>query len=136
MANTVIRKSYLNIRDEIVAGGAITPGHLLARNGSGNVVVHGTADGAAEALFAIEDAYSGKGIDDAYAANDTVMCWKATPGDRVNAIAGAAIAVGAFVTSAGDGRVQTAGTPASGSIVGVALTAAAAADDRITIEIV
>ena len=133
MSNTVIGKGYVNIRDEKVAAGIITPGHLVERTSADKVQVHATASGSANALFAIEDNYQGKGITDNYAANDVVILWRPVPGEQVNAIAGGTIAIGDFVESNGDGTLVTKVQASAGaeefasSIVGVALEAAAAA---------
>ncbi len=48
--------------EEAVAGGTIRPGDLIKLNSDGEVVVHGSAGGNAEALFALEDALQGKEI--------------------------------------------------------------------------
>jgi hypothetical protein len=66
---------------EANAAEAITPGHLIALNSSGNAIKHATAGPAAAAganaqglvRVAVEQDFFGKGIDDAYAANDQVI---------------------------------------------------------------
>lgn len=131
---TILKKTRARWTKEASAGGAITPGHLLQRSSTTDVVVHATAGGDAFGRFvALEDQASGKGIADAYAASDTVIYQPMLPGEEVLAIASAAIVANAFVESAGDGRVRTL---AVGVEIGIAREAAGAADDRITIEIV
>jgi hypothetical protein len=123
---TVIAKSYVNIREEIVAAGVITPGHLIEKTSAGKVQAHSTAAGVAQKMFALEDGYQGNGIATNYAADDTVHCWTPVPGEKVNAIAGGTVAVGDFLVSAGNGRVSTAVQDSAGvaefaqSIVGIA----------------
>ena len=143
--NTIVGKGYVNIRDEKIAAGAITPGMLVERTSADKVQAHSTAGGAANKLFALEDENQGNDIDDAYAADDVVKLWHPVPGEQVYAIVddntGDAIAIGNFLESAGDGRLRKATdiTDTTGNqIVGVALEAVgqAAAGSRILIEIV
>lgn len=140
MKNTVVGKSYNNIRDEITAGGAITPGNLIVRNSAGAVIRHNVASGPSEKLFAIEDSYQGKGLNDDYASGQPVIAWTAGRGDRVRAIAGAAVAVGDLVASDGAGKlvpfaITSASVPMDGAIVGQALEAAAADGNRILVQV-
>jgi hypothetical protein len=142
--NTIVGKGYVNIRDEKLAGGAITPGMLVKRNSADKVVVHSTPGGPASPLFALEDENQGRDIDDAYAADELVKLWKPVSGEQVLAIVddntGSAIDIGDFVESAGDGRVRkVTDNSAQGSTfpIGVALEAVApgSAGTRILIEI-
>jgi hypothetical protein len=131
--NTIVGKAYVNIRDEKDAGGAITPGHLVERNSSDEVVVHSTAGGDVNPLFALEDELQGKEISEAYASGDKVFLWRPVPGEQVYAIAEGAIAIGEFVESNGDGTL-IAFSSGSTEAVGVALEAAADGD-RFLVEI-
>jgi hypothetical protein len=136
MANTVIRKSYANIRDEKVAAGTITPGMLVERTSADKVQAHSTAGGSAAPLFALEDAPQGNGLTDDYSANDNVLLWRPVPGEQVQGIAdatsGTTIAIGDFLESAGDGSLRVLNPASAGvtefpnSLVGVALEAAVA----------
>ena len=104
--NTVILKNYLNVFEEYVAAAAtIYPGCLLELTSANKVKVHATAGGNALPMFAIEDAFQGKGIDDNYATGDVVRCWIPTRGDVVYGILadGQTIAKGDFVESNGAG---------------------------------
>jgi len=101
--------------DEETAGGAITPGHLIDTNSDGEVVVHPTAGGYAERKVAIEDALQGqstgllgKGIDDAYAADDKVRIYYALPGDKLYMLLkdGEVATPASFLSSNGDGTLQ------------------------------
>lgn len=141
MANTIIIKAYVNIRDEKIANAILTPGHLVERMSTDKVKKHASAGGSANALFAIEDAYQGKKITEDYASAALVMLWRPVPGEQVNAIAKDTIVIGDFVESGGDGTLRKYVSPASGGIVqesqtiiGVALEAASA-DDRFVVEI-
>lgn len=100
--------------DELIAAGAITPGHLVKRSSATQCVVHATAGGPAERMFACEDALQGKTVDDAYASTNPVSLVRALPGDRINAIikAGENIAAGDLLVSGGDGTlVERSATP-------------------------
>ena len=114
---------------------AITPGHLLTHDGSGNLIVHGTADGIATPLFALEREELGKGIDDVYAIGDTVKVGAFHKGQRVNALvpSGQTLAVGASVASNGDGRLKASST----NVIGFAVRAVGptTANTRACIEI-
>lgn len=105
---TIVLKER-GIRKELIAGGAITPGHLIAVNSAGKFVVHPTAGGVAGRMFAVEQDHNGKGIDDAYASNDLVMGEIVSAGSEINALiaaGAAAIAVGDYLESAGDGTFR------------------------------
>jgi len=134
--NTIKVKSYLNIQDEKIAGGAITPGHLVKRTSTDTVVVHATALGNAQRLFALEDENQGRGIGDAYAATGNythVKLWLAVPGEVVNAFAKDALAIGDYVESGGDGTLQKF---TSGVVLGACIEAQATPGGRVLIEIV
>lgn len=144
--NTIVGRGFLNIRDQIVStAAAITPGHLVERTSAGLVQKHSTAGGAADKLFALEDAHQGKGITDAYANSTPIQVWKAIPGERVYAIhdatTGGSLDIGEFVESAGDGTVRGYTKAASAgvveysdTIIGVALETAVPGA-RVLIEI-
>jgi hypothetical protein len=143
---TVIGKGYSNIKDEKAAVGAIVPGMLVERTSADKVQAHATADGIAQKLFAQEDSYQGNGLADNYAADDIVILFLPTAGERVNAIAsattGTVIAIGDFLVSDGTGRLKLADeSVADGlavnlhSVIGVAVEAAAAGE-RFTLEII
>lgn len=109
MSHTVKLKKYEDINVEHVANAAITPGHLIEIMSTGKVRKHATAGGnAAPKMFALEDELQGKGIDDAYAADDPVQCWITQPGERVNAILkdGETVVIGDLLESAGDGTLR------------------------------
>lgn len=94
---------------ELVAGGTITPGHLVSIASTGKYVVHPTAKGRTPAIFAAEADLVGKGIDDNYVANDNVYAWACPAGVEVNALvaaAAAAIVIGDKLESAGDGTLR------------------------------
>ena len=107
--NTIKLKKYSDVIEEFVADAAITPGMLVALNASGAVIPHGEAAGNAIPMFALEDELQGKTIDDAYAADDPVQVWIAGRGDIVNAIANESITAGAFLVSAGNGKLKPVG---------------------------
>ena len=96
--------------EEIRAGGAITPGDLCARNSSGQAIVHGVGGGAAEKLFALEDALQGNTITDNYASSDLASFVHAQPGDHIYAwlAAGESVDPSDFLSSNGDGTLKEA----------------------------
>lgn len=114
----VLKGRQTAVRDERPAGGAITPGHLVVMNSSGNFVVHPSAKMRAQPTFAVEwenlapnrtSVNGGGGIDDAYAANDLVQAETLQRGAWVYALVAAsasAIAKGALLESAGDGTLR------------------------------
>lgn len=144
--NTIIGKSFVNIRDEKIAAGTITPGMLVERTSADKVQAHSVAGGFAAPLFAIEDENQGKDIDDDYAATALVKLWRPVPGEQVYACVddetGSDIAIGDAVESDGEGRVRKAtDNSAQGSTfpVGIALEAVGVGPDggtRVLIEIV
>lgn len=108
MANTILLKGR-GIRQEAIAGGAITPGHLLAMNSSGELIVHATAKGPAVKRFAVENDLVGKTISDAYAAGDYVQSEILFSGCEVLAfveVSGAAIVIGDLLESGAAGALQ------------------------------
>lgn len=105
MSNTIKLKKYSDVIEEYVAGGAITPGMLVAYNSDKKVVAHAT--GNAVPMFALEDELQGKGIDEAYAEGAPVQVWVPYRGDHVNAlVTGAEIVAGDSLQSAGDGTLE------------------------------
>jgi len=120
--NTIKIKKYADIIVEAVADAAITPGMLLEYTSTGTVKKHATAAGKHAFMFALEDELQGRGIDTDYAAGDKVQVWIAGRGDIVNCLLEdeAAIAIGDFVESNGEGKVQEY---TSGVIIGVAVEA-------------
>lgn len=127
------------IRKEAVAAGAITPGHLIARDANGKVGVHAAAAGNTGRLFAVENDIIGKGINDAYAVDDQVQFGAFRPGDEVYALvpaAAAAIVIGNQLESTGDGtlKILAAGTPLATALEAVD-NSAGATPARIKVEI-
>ena len=112
--NTIKVKKYGDHIEEIVAGGAITPGMLIAEGSAGTVAAHGSAGANAIPMFALEDELQGNGVDDAYASGDPVQCWYPYRGDQVYALLadGETIVVGDLLESNGDGYLKkhTAGS--------------------------
>lgn len=108
-----IRLSGLCVRHEALAGGAITPGHLVERqsDATDTVEVHATAGAGANPHFAMEYDLTGRGIDDAYASGNQVIFDTFMPGSNVYALVAAgatAITKAAKLTSAGDGTLALA----------------------------
>jgi len=124
--------------EDDAAAEAITPGHLVTTDGSGNVIKHNVATGRVTPRFALEREEMGKTIDDAYAIGDTVKVGAFSKGQRVNALiaSGANIAKGASLESAGDGRLRAGTTNPVAFAVRAVNNAAGPSDARICAEIV
>ncbi len=108
MANTILLKGR-GIRQEAVAAGAFTPGHLLKMDNTGKLLVHAAAKGYAVPRFAVENDIVGKEIGDAYAADDYAQSEILHSGCEVLGfmeVSAAAVVIGDFVESAGDGSFQ------------------------------
>src|SRR3989304_5079826 len=80
MASKTIVLKGQGVRKEHLAAGTITPGHLIALNGSSRVVVHATAGGNAAVMVAIEEDPIGHDIDDDYSSGDLVIYEHLPPG--------------------------------------------------------
>ena len=107
--NTIKIKKYSDVIEEANAAAAITPGHLIEFTSAGKVQKHSSAGGTALTMFALEDELQGKGISEAYSADNPVQCWVAGRGDMVYALVAAgatAITAGDFLESAGDGTLR------------------------------
>lgn len=94
---------------EALAGGAITPGHLINRNSSNQFVVHGTAAAETIPMFAVEDEAQGKDITDAYASGEIVNAVIPEKGAEIYALVpanAAAIVVGDLLESNGGGTLR------------------------------
>lgn len=127
------------------AQAAILPGDLIeviptAGADLGKVQRHATASGRAAPLFADGNWQFGKGINDAYAAGDTVPYRAPSVGEAVYArcASGVAITVGTPLESAGAGLLRAVVT--TGVIIAEALEAELASGDptpgRIVVRIV
>lgn len=113
MPSTIVLKSPNGRLDEGKAAGAITPGHLIEKDASGEWIVHGTAGGVHERTFAIEDAMRGATIATAYADNDFLRFWRFLPGDEVMAWLKAeeSVVIDDNLISGGDGTlIKATGT--------------------------
>jgi hypothetical protein len=107
--NTIKINNHSDNFEEYVADAAILPGSLIELTTDNEVKVHATAGGnVGPKMFALEDAFEGKGIDDSYAAGDRVRCWFPAPGDIVLAILadGQSVGEGTFLESNGAGYLQ------------------------------
>lgn len=105
------------IRSELKANAAITPGHLVEFASDGDVQVHSTANGTAMRAFALENDLEGEEIDTAYAAADRVQVAHLPPGSVIYALItnGQSITKGDFLVSGGDGTLRKAPVIDSGS---------------------
>jgi len=106
--NTIKLKKYLDVIDEFIAAGVITPGHLLEIDSAGKVVVHNSAGGNVTPLIALEDELQGRTIDTNFAALEPVQVWTAQRGEVAYMLLanGESVAIGDYLESAGDGTLQ------------------------------
>ncbi len=120
------------VEKERLAGGAITPGHLIEIDSSDEFIVHATGGGTAATMFALEDDSQGNEITDAYASGARVFAGIFRPGDEVYALIanGENIAIGDDLISNGNGELKEYVVADSGSdiiqdhsVVAVALQA-------------
>ena len=117
--------------------GVITdPGMLLMLNSSNVFIPCTLADVDASTIFAVENYYTGKGIDDQYAIGDRVFARHCRAGDRILAFLqdAATTSIGTFLTSAGDGTLKP--STVVGSVICTALEALTAVGvTRIVVEV-
>jgi hypothetical protein len=125
--------------EDCAAAEAITPGHLVTYDGSGDLIKHASSGGAAARNFALERDEMGKDIDTAYAVGDQVKVGAFHQGQRVYAFtpSGQNLAIGTFLESDGAGRLVTysAGIRLARMVEAVN-NSAGPGDARIRIEIV
>jgi len=135
--NTIKIKKYLDIIEEFIAADAIYPGMVVEMDSAGKVKAHATSGGnVVPVMVALEDELQGKGIDDAYAANDKVQVWILNSGEVFYGIIadGQTIAKGDLLESDAGGRLikhvpdeGSANAIYQNAIVGVALDAVSTA---------
>jgi hypothetical protein len=111
MSQTIVLKQVQIGRAQIekLAVAELYPGHLLERTSADKVQKHSTSGGnCALPMFAIEDENQGNDIDDAYAADDRVVCWIPQRGDQVQAVLsdGENVSIGDYLESNGDGTLK------------------------------
>lgn len=105
--STIRLKSPYGRVDEKTAAATFYPGHLLKVNSSDQVLKHATAGGWAERILALEDAYQGKTVTEAYSSTNPAQLGLFLPGDlALGRIAiGQNITLGDPLISAGDGTL-------------------------------
>ena len=140
--DTILIKGEAEVNyQEKIAGGTITPGHLIMLDSNGKYVVSTNTTTEGEKLFAREDELQGNEISDDYSSGDRVLAFTAKPGYIVYAWldAGETVVIGDKLKSAGNGKLakHTSVVP----VIGIALEALDLSDSgdvatRIKIEIV
>jgi len=111
----IYKESPLEALD-VYGDGAITPGMLIERTGTGTVQPHATATGlAAPKMFAVEDAlFEGRDIDTAYEADgEVVRYFIPYPGAEIYALLAAGndtVDKDALLASNGDGTLRVSST--------------------------
>ena len=108
-------------REEALASGGITPGHLLEITSATapTVKVHATEGGYAERAFAVEDALQGQIVSHAYLTTERVSYNIVEPGAVVNAMiqAGQTITIGERLISGADGTLIAEDAKASSTTI-------------------
>lgn len=138
---TIKIKKYADVIEEYIAGGTITPGHLVALNSDGEVIVHATEAGVTLPMFALEDELQGKVIDDTYKEDDRVQVWIPGRGDEVYALLAAneSVNIGDYLVSKGGGTLKklASDTVADSQIIGFAVEAAGSVNvERVIVKII
>jgi hypothetical protein len=124
---------------EGVAAGAITPGMMVSIVGTtASAVVTAATAGYIAPSVAREMELTGGGIDDAYAADDQVLCYTPRRGDQYYAILGLSqtIAAGALLACGAGGLLVAVGSAAPVARALEAVTTGGGATARIKVEIV
>lgn len=128
-----------HVLKERKANAAITPGDLVEVMSTGNIRRFALAGQAAQRAFALEQDLIGRGVDDDYAAGEQIRYGVFTVGAEVYAwlATGESCAIGDFLESAGNGKLQVQSTPVEMSNVGIALEAVTggASPKRVKIEV-
>lgn len=125
----------------ILAAEVISPGMLIVRNVNGLFIPNNVVDSPSPTCVAIEDAYSGKTIDDAYEIGQMVFSTYARRGDSMLLWlkSNVTITAGDLLSSNGDGMLKQAPTsPVDQSLIGLALESITSGVDpvRIKVEII
>jgi len=130
----VLRAAGSETQEFTLTAVVVRPGELLELTSAGLMQANSSAqDAIAAPYFAQEDSLQGNDLDDNYAASALAKVVTGKRGARINAIAGAAVAVGSAVESAGNGKLITRTT---GKPIGICRVAAAADTDRLVIELI
>lgn len=113
-APSVIALTAPKRHKEFLANAAFSPGHIVELMSTGLVRLNTVVTKTIPRLIALEKEYDGKGITDAYAANDQAIIGVFGPGDEVTlrvAAAATAIVVGdrlITITGGTVGKIVTA----------------------------
>jgi hypothetical protein len=107
--NTIKLKKYLDVIDEFIADGEITPGMLLSITSDNKVTA--VISNCYHILVALEDELQGKTIDDAYVTGTPVQVWTCVPGEVAYMLLAAGsgdVAVGTALMASSDGTLVPA----------------------------
>lgn len=128
-------------KEEARAGGAITPGMLIAYDTDGTVIPHADDGGPTQKTFAEEDSLQGRTIDKDYAEGELVQLAVCGQGDVVQAwlASGESVTPADFLTSNGDGFLKKATSTdvrIAQPLESMALTGSDDDDTRIRVRVV
>ena len=132
-SNSIWLKGEGQVKEAAAAAG-ITPGHLIMYNTSKQFAVHGTAEGNAYPMFALEKDFVGKDISSAYSSTERVQAVIPLRGAEIYALLPAsalAVVIGDELVSNGDGTLKkvTAGAVTVGNLRRVLARALEAVDN-------
>ncbi len=116
MSNTILLKGR-GVRKEATSAAAIQPGYLVELDSTGKVQKHSTAGGSASPSFAPENELLGKEITVAWPSGEQTTYETMSPGDEILAVlaaSAAAIIIGDYLQSAGDGTLRIIPADVSG----------------------
>ena len=131
MANRIHSKGPFRQEEAIAHAAGVYPGMLVMLNSDGEVAVHATEGGRAEAAFAMEDALQGKTVDDVYTVGTIVTYILPGKGSVVNAMIedGQDVAIGDHLISAGNGKLKVSTDIESGETLSQVIAVAEEACD-------
>lgn len=123
---------------EALAGGVISPGHLIAKTTTGTVIAHNAASAKTAKLIAREMEITDGGLSTNYAADDQTLYWNARSGDEFYMFlkAGEDVDIGDLLESAGDGTLQavtTGGEPLFEAVSALDLSGTGATATRMKV---
>ena len=136
--NTIWLGGGMVVVNDVAAGAAITPGHLIERYNSSGTALYRKHSGAALSavpIFALNQSMLNKGVDDVYNTGDLVEAGIFQSGSLVWALIGVLTVVqGDRLESAGNGtlRILTAGFPIAVAAEG---KVGASGETRVRVEI-
>lgn len=135
---TIITYQATTVTNERLLGEVALPGHVVTLESDGKFYKQATAGAIAQLQILREDDLQGKGVADAYSANDRARAAVLRSGDRFHAriASGQTPKIGQLLKLAGGGQFTAVGDSGTPLVVcREAKTSATAADDFILVEV-